>query len=238
MINEHTIQYYKEQYNGHKIIYVRFLNNDFLFRTLTVKEYEMLSKMYSNEFKLETAICNLSCLYPESYEFSECEFGVFPSVISGYIKKASAFDEPEDIFIEYDNSKSNYNLYQQCMDLIKAFIKDYTYEEMEEWTWQKLMEMTVRAENIAKLQGFDYHLERAENMEEISRKPSIKNEDDVNKLLENRINPLIFFKDEIQKELDKNKEIISEPFIIGPRWNNKEILDGFRNKKNKESNTR
>ncbi len=236
MIDENKIQYYKEQYNGHKIIYVRFLNNDFIFRTLTVKEYEVITKLYSNEFKIETAICNLACLYPEGYEFSECEFGVLPSVISGYIKKASSFDEPKDIFIEYDEAKANYNLYQQCMDLIKAFIKDYTYEEMEEWTWQKLMEMTVRAENIAKLQGFDYHLEKAENIDELSIKPSIHNEDDVNKLLNNKINPLIYFKEDIQKELDINNNIVSEPFIIGNNWNNKEILNGFRIQKVKNPN--
>jgi hypothetical protein len=123
------------------------------------------------------------------------------------------------------------------MDLIKAFIGDYTYEEMEDWTWQKLMDMTVRAENIANLQGFDYHIERAENIDELSRKPSIHNDDDIQNALNRKINPLILFQDEIQKEVNANNNMVDNPFIIGRAWNNKEILNGFREQKTKASET-
>ena len=231
MLSDQKLQYYKEEYSGHKVIYVRFSDEDFVFRTLTVKEYEMIMKMYNDEYKQETAICNIACLYPEEYDFSECDFGVLPSVITGYLKKLSAFDTPEDIFNEYDKAKASSNLYQQCMDLIKAFIGDYTYEEMEDWTWQKLMDMTVRAENIAKLQGYDYHMERSENIEELSKKPSIYNQENVDAIINNKINPLIFFKEELEKEEKENSNIVKPPFIVGLQWNNKEILDGFREQK-------
>lgn len=233
MISDQKLQYYKEEYSGHKLIYVRFSNEDFLFRTLTVKEYEMILRMYSDQFKQETAICNIGCVYPEGYEFAECEFGVFPSVVAGYLKKLSSFENPQDIFEEYYTAKASSNLYQQCMDLIKAFIGDYTYEEMEDWTWQKLMDMTVRAENIANLQGYDYHIEQANNMEEKSHKPSIHNENDVQNALNNRVNPLILFQEEIQKEINLNNNMVDNPFIIGKAWNNKEILNGFRKQKAK-----
>ncbi len=36
MITQDTIMYLKEKYNGHKIIYVRFSNEEFLFRTLSI----------------------------------------------------------------------------------------------------------------------------------------------------------------------------------------------------------
>jgi hypothetical protein len=230
MISDQKLQYYKEEYSGHKLIYVRFSNQDFVFRTLTVKEYEMILKMYSDQFKQETAICNIACIHPDAYEFSECEFGVLPSVIAGYLKKLSAFDNPQDIFDEYDAAKASSNLYQQCMDLIKAFIKDYTYEEMEDWTWQKLIEMTVRAENIAKLQGYDYHIEKSEDIDNIN-KLSIHNQESIDNLIKQKINPLIFFKDEIQKEININNNIVNNPFIIGKLWNNKELLDGFKKQK-------
>lgn len=233
MISDQKLQYYKEEYSGHKLIYVRFSNEDFVFRTLTVKEYEMILKMYSDQFKQETAICNIACVHPDEYEFSECEFGVLPSVIAGYLKKLSAFDSPQDIFDEYDVAKASSNLYQQCMDLIKAFIGDYTYEEMEDWTWQKLMDMTVRAENIANLQGYNYHIERSEDMEQQTHKPSIHNEDDIQNALNRKINPLILFQDEIQKEVNTNNNMVDNPFIIGLAWNNKELLNGFREQKTK-----
>ena len=234
MISDQKLQYYKEEYSGHKVIYVRFSDEDFIFRSLTVKEYELILKLYSDNYKQETAICNMGCLYPEGYEFAECEFGVFPSVIAGYLKKLSAVDSPSDIFDEYDKAKLSSNLYQQCMDLIKAFIRDYTYEEMEDWTWQKLMDMTVRAENIAKLQGYDYHIERNEEVIE-NIKPSIHNEEDVQNILNKKINPLIFFKDEIEQNEKINNIMVDTPFIIGVSWNNKELMDGFRNQKAKTS---
>ena len=234
MISDQKLQYYKEEYSGHKVIYVRFSDEDFIFRSLTVKEYELILKLYSDNYKQETAICNMGCLYPEGYEFAECEFGVFPSVIAGYLKKLSAVDSPSDIFDEYDKAKLSSNLYQQCMDLIKAFIGDYTYEEMEDWTWQKLMDMTVRAENIAKLQGYDYHIERNEEVIE-NIKPSIHNEKDVQNILNKKINPLIFFKDEIEQDEKINNIMVDTPFIIGVSWNNKELMDGFRNQKAKTS---
>lgn len=232
-LNDQELQYYKEEYNGHKIIYVRFSNTEFLFRTISVKEYELILRTYNDTFQQENAICNISCIYPDTYDFETCEYGVLPSVISGYIKKLSSVDEIDDIFSEYDNAKQNYNLYQQCMDLIKAFIKDYTYEEMEEWTWEKLMQMTVRAENIAKFQGYDYHIER---YEESNKQRSIHNNKDCDELINNKTNPLIYFKDEIQKEINVNNNIVETPFIIGLNWNNKEILNGFRNQKFKQRN--
>ena len=230
MISDQKLQYYKEEYNGHKLIYVRFSNEDFIFRTLTVKEYEMIMRLYTDTFKQETAICSLGCLYPETYEFSECEFGVLPSVVAGYLKSLSDFDSSENIFNEYYYAKANSNLYQQCMDLIKAFIGDYTYEEMEDWTWQKLMDMTVRAENIAKLQGYDYHIE--ENEESKPVKPTIHNEEDVNSILAKKVNPLIYFNEEIRKEINLNNKITEDLFIIGIKlWNDEGALNVFREQK-------
>ena len=228
-MDDNTIQYLKDSYNGHKILYVRFSNKEFIFRSLGLKEYKYLLNIYSHDkFKLENAICNLSCVYPDSYDFSECEFGVLPTVIAGYITKISDFNNINDIFNEYDLALSNNNLQQQCMDLIKAFIKDYTYEEMEEWTWEKLMQMTVRAERIAKYQGFDYHIQKNENY---NPEQSINNPEDIKILLNNKINPILYFKDQLEF---RNLNMVDEPFIIGNNWNNKEILDAFRKQKTKQ----
>lgn len=43
MITEDTIMYLKEKYNGHKIIYVRFSNEEFIFRTLSKKNINILN---------------------------------------------------------------------------------------------------------------------------------------------------------------------------------------------------
>lgn len=240
MLTKKERKYYKEEYeSGHRLFYVRYSHKkvydrtnayvplEFIFRTLTVKEYELIVQTYHDKFEREDAICNIACIYPEEYDFSKTEYGVMPSVLSTYILKYSACDDPEAIYREYQLIKDNTNMYQQCMDLIKAFIGDYTYEEMEEWTWQKLMTMTVRAENVAKLKGFDYHLDKIEQ----EPKMSIHNEEDVQKVLESHMLPGIYFKDEIEEDLKANLNIVTPPFILGVNWNNKEYLDGFRKQK-------
>lgn len=233
MLNDQQIQYYKEENSdGHRLFYVRFADKEFIFRTISIKEYEFIKNTYTDRFKQENAICNISCVYPDEYDFSECEYGVLPSVMSGYIVKYSSLDSPLDAFKEYEDAKADMsNMFQQCMDLVKAFIGDYTYEEMEEWTWQKLMTMTVRAEKIAKYKGFDYHLEK---LGDEPPKPTIHNEEHVNAILKNKINPLIYFKDELEEERKLNYQVVNTPFVIGINWNTKELLDGFRKQKIKE----
>ena len=228
-VSDQQLQCFKEMYNGHKIIYVRFSNMYFVFKSLTIKEYELILKLYNDEFKQETAICNMAVISPEDYDFSDCEFGILPSVIAGYIKSISNFDSIDSIFNEYYMVKNNSNLFQQCMDLIKAFIKDYSYEEMEDWTWSKMMEMTARAENVAALQGYDYHISKKEDAS--NTKMSIHNQEDVNTVINNKMNPLLYFEKEIQEEVNLNNNMLEIPFIIGTGWNNKELLNGFRKQK-------
>ena len=42
IIDRATLNNYKDLYNGHNIIYVRFLDEEFIFRTLTRKEYKYI----------------------------------------------------------------------------------------------------------------------------------------------------------------------------------------------------
>ena len=39
VVDMNLLAHYKDLYSGHKILYVRFLDNDFIFRSLTRKEY-------------------------------------------------------------------------------------------------------------------------------------------------------------------------------------------------------
>lgn len=238
MITRDLVQSLKAQYEHYKILHVNFKNQDFLFRSLTPKEYEYIINTFTGKFEQEDAVCNLTCLYPEGYEFSTCEIGVLPSVIAGYILKMSSLNNIEEIFDEYDSVKSVNNLYFQCMDLIKAFIGDYSYEDMEDWTWQHLLEMTVKAERVAKLKGFEYFIQRTEQKQEDEKEEpiinSIHDTRAVDNLLKNKVNPLIYYNQEIYSEIRANSQMISQPFIIGIGWNNKELLDGFRVQKTRK----
>ena len=77
MITEDTIMYLKEKYNGHKIIYVRFSNEEFIFRTLSKKEYKYIKSISETEYDLHDNICNAGCLYPEDFDFNYSYFVYF-----------------------------------------------------------------------------------------------------------------------------------------------------------------
>lgn len=230
------LNYYKDLYSGHKIIYVRFLDTDFVFKTLTRKEYKYLLKSCASKMELEDSICDVCCVYPEEYDFSTCGFAGLNEYVAGLLLEISGFKDIHDILKEYREAKEYVNLEIQCMDLIKAFIPEYTYEEMEEWTWQKLMHMTVRAEKVAELKGFDWHIQdqTEEYMNEINKINS-DNKEFIKELQTNGIDPMYYFSDELQSGF--RREIIDFPLIGGTHWNDEVILDAIR-KQIKEKNIR
>lgn len=222
-----TLNYYKDLYNGHKIIYVRFLDTDFIFRTLTRKEYKYIIKSCSSQMDIEDAICNTCCVYPDEYDFDTCGFAGLNEYVADIIQDLSGFKNIQVILEEYKQVKEQTNLEVQCMDLIKAFIPEYTYEEMEDWTWQKLMYMTARAEKIAELKGFDWHIQdqSEEYIEEMSKINS-DNQEFVKELQDNGIDPMYYFAEELQDSF--KREIIDFPLIGGTHWNDEVVLDVIR----------
>ena len=113
------------------------------------------------------------------------------------------------------------------MDLIKAFIPEYTYEEMEEWTWEKLMKMTVRAENVASLKGFDWSLkDESEQFDEQMSRIDPNNKEFIKELEQNGVDPMLYFEDEL-KHTFKN-EVVDFPLIGGTHWNDEEVLNVIR----------
>ena len=85
------LNYYKDLYSGHKIIYVRFLDTDFIFRTLTRKEYKYILQSSTSEYEIEDKICNTTCLYPEEYEFETCGFAGLNEYVADLIHSITVF---------------------------------------------------------------------------------------------------------------------------------------------------
>ena len=221
------LNYYKDLYNGHKIIYVRFLGEDFVFRTLNRKEYKYLLHTIANKYELEEAVCNTTCLLPEEYDFAHCGFAGLVEFVSENIIKQSGLEDIQDVLREYREYKEYSNLELKCMDLIKAFLPEYSYEEMEEWTWGKLMYMTVRAENVAELKGFDWHInDQSEAYMQEVNKINMENKDFLQELQKNGIDPMYYFEDDLKKTF--KRDILDFPLIGGIHWNDEEVLNVIR----------
>lgn len=235
VVDMNLLTHYKDLYSGHKILYVRFLDTDFVFRSLTRKEYKYLIQSGLSQMDLEDSICNTTCLYPEDYDFNTCGFAGLSEYVSSVIKDISGFNDIRSILDEYQKYKAIDNLEIQCMDLIKAFIPEYTYEEMEDWSWEKLMQITVRAEKVAALKGFDWSLkdeseEYMKNMEQINS----NNKEFVKELESKGIDPMFYFQDEIKHS--SKKEILDFPLIGGTHWNDEVVLSVIREQIRKKNN--
>ena len=227
VVDMNLLAHYKDLYSGHKILYVRFLDNDFIFRSLTRKEYKYLLQSGLSQMDMEDSICNTACLYPEDYDFTVCGFAGLNEYVANIIKDISNFNDIRSILNEYHKYKEMDNLETQCMDLIKAFIPEYTYEEMEEWTWEKLMQVTVRAEKVAALKGFDWSLkDESEQYIEDMQSINSDNKEFLQELETNGIDPMFYFEDEIKHTF--KKEVLDFPLIGGSHWNNEVILSVIR----------
>ena len=227
VVDMNLLAHYKDLYSGHKILYVRFLDNDFIFRSLTRKEYKYLLQSGLSQLDMEDSICNTACLYPEDYDFTTCGFAGLNEYVANIIKDISDFSDIRSILNEYHKYKEMDNLETQCMDLIKAFIPEYTYEEMEEWTWEKLMQITVRAEKVAALRGFEWSLkDESEQYIEEMQNINSENKEFLKELETNGIDPMFYFADEIKHTF--KKEVLDFPLIGGSHWNDEVVLSVIR----------
>ena len=227
VVDMNLLAHYKDLYSGHKILYVRFLDNDFIFRSLTRKEYKYLLQSGLSQMDMEDSICNTACLYPEDYDFTVCGFAGLNEYVANIIKDISDFSDIRSIINEYHKYKEMDNLETQCMDLIKAFIPEYTYEEMEEWTWEKLMQITVRAEKVAALRGFEWSLkDESEQYIEEMQNINSENKKFLKELETNGIDPMFYFEDEIKHTF--KKEVLDFPLIGGSHWNDEVVLSVIR----------
>ena len=227
VVDMNLLAHYKDLYSGHKILYVRFLNTEFIFRTLTRKEYKYIVQSGMSKYDIDDAICNTACLYPENYNFNICGYAGISEYVAETLKDLSNFNSVQSILNEYYQYKEIVTLETQCMDLIKAFIPEYTYEEMEEWTWEKLMKMTVRAENVASLKGFDWSLkDESEQFDEQMSRIDPNNKEFIKELEQNGVDPMLYFEDEL-KHTFKN-EVVDFPLIGGTHWNDEEVLNVIR----------
>lgn len=233
MITQQGINLLKEKYHGHKLIYVRFSNTEFVFRTLSKKEYKYIKSYSNSEQDLQDNICNAACVIPDSYAFEYCPLAGLPEFVSPIIEEESGFGDVHRILNFYYDAKKATTLEEQCMDMIKAFIPEYSYEEMEEWTWEQLMTTTARAERVAKLKGFDYSLnDKTEDMEKEYDKMNSENPEFIENLYKHGVDPMTYFKSELK--FDNN--ILDFPLILGTSYDNEVTLNVVRQQIAKKNN--
>lgn len=235
MLTFHELLYLKQLHKGHKIIYVLFNNHEFIFKSLSRQDYEDIVLVSDNEKDLEDAICQCALLYPEDYIFPKSYLAGLSEVCANRIIEESDFLDINKILDKYYIAKEKLNQFdEQCIALVKASFPEYSYEDINEWTWERLIEMTARAEKILQIKGVNIHL--VNNMdkleEELEEKASTFDKYEfANDLRKQGIDPMNYFKDEIFEE----KPYIEYPIIGGLDWKDEGVLNAIRKQMEKRA---
>lgn len=229
MLSIYDLAIYKEMYKGHKILYALFNNREFVFKALGRKEYQDIINLTSDEYELEDAICQTSLIYPEECIFATHPMAGITNNIAPIIVELSGFSDLSNVLDMYKESKGKMNNFdQQCMALVKVAFPEYRYDEIEEWTWEQLMDFTAKAENMMALKGLPpiELVNRKDEVEEEAKKQTEEyNQDEfVHELREKGIDPIMYFQD----KLFQKKDYLDFPLIGGIHWENEGVLNDIR----------
>jgi hypothetical protein len=215
MLGLYDVLLVKEAHNNDKIIYLQFRHHDFIFRLLSPKEYSQCKMLTSNKEELHDAICQLTLLYPDDVSFSTLPFAGLSDFAAEQIIERSMIFEDKKVLDKFEQAKNKLNKFlPQCMLFVKAAFPEYTLEQIEDWSYEKLMEYTAKAEFILKLKGSEYVIEYEDVDEE---KPTITDDE----LRKKGIDPMMYYSNEIVLK----KPLVDYPVILGSDWRNKELSD-------------
>lgn len=129
-------------------------NQVFLYRQLGRKDYKDLVELEITDYEKEEILCKTCVLYPENYDFDECDAGI-PTHLAKAILKNSFLDslESRELLIRVFRQEM-YELDNQVTCLIHEAFPEYDIEEIETWDLQRTAKYLSRAEWIlANLRG-------------------------------------------------------------------------------------
>lgn len=139
----------KEKYpNASEIYMYQFENEVFLYKPLGRKHYKMLINSEVDVFSKEDAVCKECVVYPENYDFDNCEAGL-PSALAKVILENSCLTDPNIRQALIDQYRAEmFDLDNQITCMIHEAYPEYPIEEIENWDMQKTALYASRAEWI------------------------------------------------------------------------------------------
>lgn len=141
------LEKFKEKYRNLYIF--QFEDQVFIYRAIGRKEYKdlVLNKNLSDQEKEEVE-CSLCVLYPENYDFANCEEAGLPTLLSQEIEKHSyVSEEDRQKVLQYHKSEM-FDLDNQINCIILAAFNNLSLDEVENWDVVTACKYFSRAEWI------------------------------------------------------------------------------------------
>lgn len=129
-------------------------NQVFLYKQLGRKDFKDLVEAECSDYEKEEILCKECVLYPENYDFEECDAGI-PTQLARAILKNSFLDslDSRQLLINVFRQEM-YDMDNQVTCLIHEAFPEYDIEEIETWDLQRTAKYLSRAEWIlANLRG-------------------------------------------------------------------------------------
>lgn len=234
IVIDELIKKFKARYA--RLYWVQIGHHQFIWRELTRKEYRRICETTKNEYSLEELVCNTAILHPK-IDFKNYYAGI-PGVLAPIIVETSGFIDQRQLIQTLETHRASMSSFEnQAETYIKTVFPQYTFEEMENWTVDKLLNVLARAEwSLTNMSGTSgkHQAPVFEKQEEKLQTPAQVNEvfDDkeqfrkfTQSIREDGIDPMVLLASQIMQK---------EPYLIPPliggtsQWRNEVVLDVIR----------
>lgn len=221
MISTYDIMVIKEEMNHEKLIYISISRKDFVFRLITLKEFTQAKMLTSSAEEFNDAICQIALIHPKEFNFAISPIAGASDKCAKHIIDESKILDSKGVIEQLEVARGKLNrFFDQCVLIIKAAFSEYTLDEIQDWNYEKLMDMVAKAEYVLKLRGHEVVIEC--EVEEVSEKDA-KLESDAELIL-NGIDPMFYHSDKIKLK----NELIDRPVILGNNWREEEMIKDVR----------
>lgn len=221
MLTIYDLMLLKESINNEKIIYVQYGKHEYVFKSISPKEHTQAKFLTSTSEELSDAICQLALIYPSDYDFSQSPVAGLSDSMSQKIISESLLNNDLGVIEKFEESKSKLSTFLvQCSLFVKAAFPEYTLDEIEGWNYEKLMDMTAKAEFVLKIQGSQFQISyNKEELENTEKEPVEDKE-----LYDNGIDPMFYYADTIKLRTP----LVSYPIILGASWDREDLIEDVR----------
>lgn len=142
-------QIYMTLQQTHRNVYLQQIEDQiFMYRPLGRLEYkQLLNNEEFNNLQKEEIICQACTLWPEDFDFENCESAGTPTVLSREILKNSYLDSIETrVMVTRHYRQEMFDMDNQITCIINEAFPNFDIEEIEQWDIAKTAKYLSRAE--------------------------------------------------------------------------------------------
>ena len=222
---------FKEDYAFHKVVYLAFEGEEFVFRSLGREEYNQIIGIVKDSKDLEDVLAQTALLYPEGYEMASSPLAGLPEYVANLVIELSDVSNMDSLLGMLKSSQALAERFDwQCLSVIKAAMPEISFEEMQRWTWEKIMFYTAISQKILNLtlppEGqIDLIDQRPQEENPTEKKLDPRENPEVIEALRRQgIDPMFHF----YENGTFKTNLIDTPFLGGRYWDNEGVLNEIR----------